>query len=66
MLYALVVPYFLVGLWSAERFREMAPSDTSWGAYVMTVLFWPAVWFMSAIVADVPAPEKEKEEDDEV
>ena len=67
MALALVIPYFLFGLWSAERFREMTPGDTSWGAYVMTVLFWPAVWFMTAIAADVPAPEPEKkDEDDEV
>ncbi len=66
MIQVSVILYFLFGLWSAERFRELAPTDTSWGVYVVTVLLWPAVWFMDAIAADIPEPEKEKEEDDEV
>lgn len=66
MFLAFVVPYFMLGLWSAERFREMAPVDTSWFMYVVTVFLWPAVWFMTVIAADIPEPKKKKDEDDEV
>lgn len=69
ILTAFVIPYFLFGLWSAERFRELTGGDISWGSYVITVLFWPGVWFMFAIGADVSKPEakeEEKEDDDEV
>lgn len=68
MLLALVVPYFMFGLWAAERFRETAQGDTSWFMYVVTVLLWPAVIFMNAIAADVPEPkpEEKKDDDDEV
>ena len=66
MILAFVVPYFLFGLWSAERYREMTPVDNSWLMYVVTVLLWPAVIFMNAIAANVPEPEPEKEDDDEV
>ena len=67
MIQVSVILYFLFGLWSAERYREVTPGSMSWGMYVVTVWFWPAVWFMDAIAADIPEPEeKEKEEDDEV
>ena len=53
--------YFLVGLWSAERFRERG--DISALTYLAAVFFWPAFWFVMSIEADV---ETKSEDDDEV
>lgn len=64
MISILIFVYFLLGLWSAERFCEAAQdSDMSWGLYAASVLFWPAFWIMAAIAADIP--ETDTGDDDE-
>ena len=60
-----IFAYFLLGLWSAERFRERSQDNTSWGVYAAMILFWPAFWIMDAIGADIPETDKGDDNDAE-
>ena len=60
-----ILGYSLLGLWSAERFRESNP-DMGVGLYLSVIVMWWAFWLMEVIKADIPEPKpEEKDEDDD-
>ena len=58
----LIFAWFLGGLWSAERFREIQ-GEVSALFYLSVILFWPAFWFMVAIAAEDETEEGEDDDD---